>query len=276
MLNPYCIYLLGADSKIDKQRRLRLAHILKSKGGASAKEVGGSPLPTSDAPPSSPNPRPQHNPTPSTPPAQLSPDQPPNSPPPIAAIPLALVEAAAPSAPLDKGKRVVVVPSDDDEDSAEGQVFKQHRTTQRAPQTATSATSSSHGADSLREDPPSASSPPRSGALEGRADVDPEPTHPEFPSPIWDSLRGYLERESSRGQHEERRHLLLPGCLHVLCPHLACVGQSQRRRSLRLPNVGERSHLPERGEGEVGHSLGASRRCLQGLSEGGAEGEGGG
>jgi len=37
-------------------------------------------------------------------------------------MPLALAEAAAPSAPLEKGKRVVVV-TDDDEDSAEGQVF---------------------------------------------------------------------------------------------------------------------------------------------------------
>jgi len=164
---------------MDKQRRLKLAHILKSKGGASAKEVGGSPLPTSDAPPSSPNPRPQHNLTPSTSPAQLSLDQPPNSPPPIAAMPPALVETAAPSAPLNKGKRVVVVPSDDDEDFAEGQVFKRRRTTQHAPQTATSATSSSHGVDSLREDPPSASSPPRS--LEGRADAEPEPALPESP-----------------------------------------------------------------------------------------------
>jgi len=40
-------------------------------------------------------------------------------------MPLALAEVAAPPAPLDKGKRVVVVPSDDDEeDFAEGQVFK--------------------------------------------------------------------------------------------------------------------------------------------------------
>ena len=74
-------------------------------------------------------------------------------------MPLALVEAAAPSAPLDKGKRVGVV-TDDDEDSAEGQVFKRQRTIQHAPQQVTSATSSSHGAESLREDPPSSTSPP--------------------------------------------------------------------------------------------------------------------
>jgi len=38
-------------------------------------------------------------------------------------MPLALVEVAAAPAPLDKGKRVVVVPSNDEEDSARGQVF---------------------------------------------------------------------------------------------------------------------------------------------------------
>jgi len=39
-------------------------------------------------------------------------------------MPLALVETATSSTPLDKGKRVVEVTSDDDEDSFEGQVFK--------------------------------------------------------------------------------------------------------------------------------------------------------
>jgi len=38
-------------------------------------------------------------------------------------MPLALAESAAPSAPLDKGKRVVEVVSDDEE-SAEWQVLK--------------------------------------------------------------------------------------------------------------------------------------------------------
>jgi len=39
-------------------------------------------------------------------------------------MPLALAEAAASSTPVDKVKRVVEVVSDDDEDSAKGQVFK--------------------------------------------------------------------------------------------------------------------------------------------------------
>jgi len=71
---------------------------------------------------------------------------------------LALAEAAAPSASLDKGKRVVEVVSDD-EKSAEGQVFKRQKTTHHAPQQVASTTSSSHGAESLREYPPSATSP---------------------------------------------------------------------------------------------------------------------
>ena len=118
MPNLYHVCLLGADSKMDRQRRLRLAQVLKSKDGASA-----SPLSTSAAPPSSPNPQPQSATTPLTPSVQPSPNPPPSSPPPIAAMPLALVEAGASSAPLDKGKRVVEVVSDD-EDSAEGKVFK--------------------------------------------------------------------------------------------------------------------------------------------------------
>jgi len=118
-------------------------------------------------------------------------------------MPLALVEAATSSAPLDKGKRVVEVVSDD-EDSAEGQVFKRQRT-QHAPQTVTSATSSSHGAESLREDPPSATSPPQPMNLEGEAATEPTsvpPPAPELPLPMQDSLRGFLGRASPRGQAE--------------------------------------------------------------------------
>jgi len=118
-------------------------------------------------------------------------------------MPLALAAAGAPSAPLDKGKRVVEVVSDD-EDSAEGQVFKRQRT-QHPPQQVTSATSSSHGAESLREDPPSATSPPQPMALEGGVEADSStvpPPAPELPLPMQDSLRGFLGRASSRGQAE--------------------------------------------------------------------------
>jgi len=118
-------------------------------------------------------------------------------------MPLALAEAGASSAPLDKGKRVVEVLSDD-EDSAEGQVFKRQRT-QHAPQTVTSATSSSYGAESLREDPPSATSPPQPMDLEGGVETEPTgipPPAPELPLPMQDSLRGFLGRVSPHDQAE--------------------------------------------------------------------------
>jgi len=145
---------------MDKQRRLRLAQILKSKGEASAKEVGDSIPPTSETTPTSPSLHLQNPTTTSPPPFVSSPaPSPPNSPPPIAAMALALAETPTEPAPLDKGKGVVVVPFDDEGDSAEGQVFKRRRTSRAAPQVATSTTPSSHGAESLRENPPSANSP---------------------------------------------------------------------------------------------------------------------
>ena len=52
----------------------------------------------------------------------------PSSPPPIAAVPLTMVETATIPTPLDKGKGVVVIPSKDDEDIEDGQVFKRRRT----------------------------------------------------------------------------------------------------------------------------------------------------
>jgi len=203
--NPYCIYLLGAGSKMDKQRRLRLAQILKSKGETSAKGVGDSQPPTSETAPSPLSLHLQNPPTTSPPPPISSPNHPPHSPPPIAAMPLALAEAVAAPTLLDKGKRVVVVPSDDEEDFAGGQVFKRRRTTQAAPQAATSAISSSSGAESLREHPPRANSPPQPSALEGGTEIEPTstpPPVPELPPPMQDSLRGYLDRMSPRDQAE--------------------------------------------------------------------------
>jgi len=118
-------------------------------------------------------------------------------------MPLVLAEAGASSAPLDKGKGVVEVVSDD-EDSAEGQDFKRQRT-QHAPQTVTSATSASHGAESLREDPSSATSPPQPMDLEGGVETEPTgvpPLAPELPLPMQDSLRGFFGRASPGGQAE--------------------------------------------------------------------------
>ncbi|XP_068497496.1 classical arabinogalactan protein 9-like [Phaseolus vulgaris] len=190
---------------MDKQRQLKLAQILKSKGEASSKGVGDPIPPTSETTPTSPNLRPQHPPTTASPPAIPSPNHPQNSPPPIAAIPLALAETPAEPAPLDKGKRVVVVPSEDEEDSAEGKVFKRRRTSRAALQVATSTTSSSHGAESLRENPPSATSPPQPMALEGGTETEPilaPPLAPKLPLPIQEILRGYLEKMSPSTQSE--------------------------------------------------------------------------
>jgi len=176
---------------MDKQRRLKLAQILKSKGEALVKGVGDSLPPTSETAPNSPSLHLQNPPTKSPPPSVSSRNQPPHQP------PHSPSEATAAPAPLDKGKRVVVLPSDDEEDSAGGQVFKRGRTTQAAPLTATSAISSSSGAESLREHPPSANSPPQPSALEGGTETEPTSAPPpatELPSPIQDSLRGFLER----------------------------------------------------------------------------------
>jgi len=103
-------------------------------------------------------------------------------------VPLALVETATTPAPLDKGKGVVVLPSDDEGDSAEGQVFKRRRTTK----VFTSTSSSTHGAESLRENPPSATSPPQQLALDGGVVSEPAPTAPapELPPPVQEMPRG--------------------------------------------------------------------------------------
>ena len=61
-LTSAILVFLGVDSRMDRQRRLRLAQVLKSKDGALA-----SPPSASSAPPSSPNPQPQPAATPTNP-----------------------------------------------------------------------------------------------------------------------------------------------------------------------------------------------------------------
>jgi len=99
---------------------------------------------------------------------------------------------------------VVVVPSEGEKDSGEGQVFKRRRTTQAPPQVVTSASSSSHGIESIREYPPSATSPPQPMALEGGVESEPAqpPPAPKLPMPIQETLRGYLEKMSPSSQAE--------------------------------------------------------------------------
>ena len=80
--------------------------------------------------------------------------QTPTSPPPIVAVPLAA--ASVPSAaPLDKGKRVLTVSSEDD-DSNVGPAYKRRRTNWVVP---SRSPTPPHGG-SMRDNPPSATSPP--------------------------------------------------------------------------------------------------------------------
>jgi len=114
------------------------------------------------------------------------------SPIPIAAIPLATVRTSPLPTPLSKNKGVVIVPSDEDEDSAEDPVFKRRRTTT----VAVSHSSSEKNAESLRDHPPSASTPPNYLALEEGAETTPEPTPtpaPELPWVVQHVLRGYQQ-----------------------------------------------------------------------------------
>ena len=118
---------------------------------------------------------------------------------------------------------VVVAPSDDEGDSAEGQVFKRRRTSRAAPQVATSTTSSSHGAESLRENPQSASSPPQPMALECGLGTEPtlaSPSAPELPPRMQDSLRGYLDKMSPHGQAEGPKK---EGMFYYMGAFMACA-----------------------------------------------------
>jgi len=185
---------------MDRNKRLRLAQALKTKGEATSKRVGDPTHPTSDTAPTSLTSYPQ-NPPQAIPSQTLpSPTHTPHSPPSIAVVPLALAETTATPAPLDKGKGVVVLPSDDEKDSAEGQVFKRRRTAK----VVTSTSSSNQGADSLREHPPSATSSPQQLALEGGVESEPAPTTPapKLPPPVQEMLRGYFHKVSPRGQSE--------------------------------------------------------------------------
>ena len=220
MPNLCSVCFLGADSKMDKNKRLSLVQALKTKGKIASTGVEDSTRPASElSPPTSPTSHSQH-PSPTRP--QQNPPSPthtPSSPPAIATVPLALVETATTPTPLDKGKGVVVVPSEDDEDSAEGQVFKRRRTTK----VVTSTSSSNHVAESLREHPPSATSPPQQLALEGGVESEPTPTPapaPELPQPVQEPLRGYLRRTAPGGPSEEARKEITA---YYLGAFLACA-----------------------------------------------------
>jgi len=103
-----------------------------------------------------------------------------------------MVGTSFPPAPLDKGKGVVIVPFSDEEDTAEGPVFKRRRTTT----VATSHSTSNKDAKSLRDHPPSPLTPPNYMALREGAETIPEPTpapSPELPRAIQYLLKGFQQ-----------------------------------------------------------------------------------
>ena len=86
----------------------------------------------------------------------------------------------------------MVIAFDDDEDSVEGPAFKRRKTTM----VATSHSSSDRRPASLRDNPPSASSPPHILALEEGVEFVHEPTlapAPELPLVLQHILRGYQQ-----------------------------------------------------------------------------------
>ena len=155
---------------MDSSRRRTLAKALKqikpTKGGGDSLALNVSPT-TSPAPVTSlPSP-------PSSPQAY----QTPTSPSPIDAVPLTVASTCAP-APPDQGKRVLEI-TYDSEDSDGGLVFKKRRAT-RVP---TLPTASPGGVDSLRDSPPSATSPPPQTVQEER-DEGAESVPPPLPLPV--------------------------------------------------------------------------------------------
>ncbi|XP_068477265.1 proline-rich receptor-like protein kinase PERK8 [Phaseolus vulgaris] len=179
---------------MDSATRAELARSLKARLGAQSAKAGASitsPLKSNSSPPSLP-PRSSRTPssphqtpnsplsseTPSTAQTPHSPPtiQTPHSPLPIAAVPLAA--ASAPSiAPLDKGKRVLTVSSEDD-DSDVGPAYKRRRTNRvvhsRSP-------TPPHGG-SLRDNPPSATSP-TCQSVQGERVVESMPLPALIPTP---------------------------------------------------------------------------------------------
>ena len=196
--------LSGAASVMDSLRRIALAKTLRARPKATSTKAGVSNIPTieSTLPPS---PTPHTTQTPNSPHSL----QTANSPPPIAAVPLAVAHTSAP-APLDKGKGVLVVPSDD-KGSGEGQVFKRGRINR----VVTSRSASPQCRESLRDNPPSATSPPPQICQEEGAESTPPPsqTAPQAPAPklltippaIMQLMRGFNERSSGSSSGEAKK-----------------------------------------------------------------------
>ncbi|XP_068503864.1 uncharacterized protein [Phaseolus vulgaris] len=144
-------------SVMDASKRMMLAKAMKD---ARAAKAGASPAPAADPnPPSTlppPPPTTTEAPLGSSSPSSHNPEalQTPDSPLPIAAVPLAVASPPAPT-PLDKGKRVLEIISDD-EDSDGVAPFKRRKSARVPLLPAVSP----QGEDSFRDNPPSATSLP--------------------------------------------------------------------------------------------------------------------
>jgi len=142
---------------MDASKRMVLAKSLKV---AHAAKAGASSAPAADPNLSLTLPLPTPSPTEaplgssSPPPHSPQPLQTPSSPPPIAAVPLVVASSSAPT-PLNKGKRVLEIISDDED--SDGVVSFKRRKAARVP---ILPAASSQGGDSFRDNPPSATSLP--------------------------------------------------------------------------------------------------------------------
>ena len=186
---------------MDVSKRKKLARALAARGKTTSEGAGTSAHPAPESTlPTSPTSHTQALPT-STPSQDLpSPHatQTPTSPAPISTVPLTMVETATTPAPLGKGKGVVVIPSRDDEDTEDGPNFKRRRTIK----VVTSHSASNHSAESQRELPPSASSPPHQLASGNGVESAPTPTPalaPELPQLVQHLLRGFLHQATPGG-----------------------------------------------------------------------------
>jgi len=189
---------------MDSSRRIALDKTLRAHPKATSAKAGASSTPITESN-LLPSPTPHTTQTPNSPHSL----QTPNSPPPIVAVPLVVV-ANLTLAPLDKGKGVLVAPSDD-EDSGEGQVFKRRRTNR----VISSRSPSPQHRESLRDNPPSATSPPPQIGQEEGAESTLPPTQtaaqapvPEvltIPPAIMQLMRGFNERSPGSSSSEAKK-----------------------------------------------------------------------
>jgi len=118
----------------------------------------------------------------------------------IATVPLVVAQASPTPPPREEDKGVVEIESD--EDSAEGPVFKRRKATMAV----TSHSSTTSHPASLRDQPPSASSPPDLLEVGGESTLA-TPSAPELPAVLQHSLKGFqkgVTEDSDEASTRER------------------------------------------------------------------------